>query len=291
MKEAIKRIVLSLFPELSGGHHLPRWGKVVGVREKPNKGDIADEFRPYYAVNVQVLNAHGEPDLDYPVLHDVLVPIGTGGQESGQLSFPDDGTLVEIAFAYGSPQKPFIRCILPHNLSLPPLERGEQRQQFSDKSFARIASDGSHERVTDQTIKDDSFKRQVSAVESAEQFTKSVRTIEADDIHTIGGAKKVTADGGISLLGGERVELGSTGDVTLSATTEQSHKAPKTWIGSDGENVLRIVSELHAQVKTLTDVLSSHTHPTTGAITQGVQVTAIGTAVSAIKERLDGITK
>lgn len=291
MQDAIKRIILNLFPELSGGHHLPRWGQVVGAREMPKNGDIADEFRPYLAVNVQVLNELGEPDLNYPVLHDVILPISTGGHESGQFAIPEDGTLVEIAFAYGSPQKPFIRCILPHNKSLPALERGEQRQQFSDKSFSRVTADGSHERVTDQVIKDHSLKRDINALENAEAFTQSVRTVEADDIHSIGGSKRVTADGGMQFHAGERFEIGSTGDVTLSAATEQSHKAPKTWVGSDSENVLRIVSELHAQVKSLTDILAAHTHPAITAPLEAAQITGVGTQVQSIKTRLDGITK
>lgn len=290
MKEAIKKIILDLFPELSGQHHLPRWGQVVGVRETPQNGDIADEFRPYYAVDIQVLTEDGTADAAYPILHDVPLPIVSGGHESGQFSYPENGTWCEIAFAYGSPNKPFIRCLLPHNRSLPVLERGEQRQQFSNASFQRVTADGSHERVTDQTIKDQSFKREVSALDNSETFTQSTRHIEADDIQTIGGAKRVTADGGLSFLAGERVEIGSTGDVAISSSEKQSHKAPKTWLGSESENVLAIVSELMAQVKSLTTTLSSHTHPSVSAMTQSSEVSTVGTAVDGIKNRLDGIT-
>jgi hypothetical protein len=291
MKEFIKRIVLDLFPELSGQHHLPRWGKVVGIRETPQKGDIADEFRPYFGVNVQVLTESGEPDPDFPIINDVPLPVGTGGHESGQLSYPEDGAFVKIAFAYGSPNHPFIRCILPHNRSLPAIDRGEQKTQFSDKSFTRIADDGSHERVTDQTIKDHSLKRDISSLENSEAFTQSNRHIEADDIHTIGGSKRVTADGGIMLHAGDRMELLSTGDVALSGKVSQKHTAPLSWVGSENENLFKMVSEVSAQLKSLSTTLSSHTHPSVGVITQATHVAQVATDTQAIKTRIDGITK
>ena len=37
----------------------------------------------------------------------------------------------------------------------------------------------------------------------------------------------------------------------VTASIEQDHRSPKTWIGSDGENVLKLLSELMATVSSL----------------------------------------
>ena len=113
---------------------------------------ICDDFRPGYAVDVQVLDEHGRVDTNFPVLRDVILPVPVAGHEMGILAYPEDGVWVEIAFAYGSPNRPFIRCILPHGRSLIPTERGEQRWQHNPGSFQRVDKDGSWETVTDQGI-------------------------------------------------------------------------------------------------------------------------------------------
>lgn len=289
MKKAIKGIIDQLYPELSGKYHLPRFAEVVAVRETPQTGAVADPFRPYYAVDVQVLNEHGEPDKTFPVLHDVPLPTAGAGHEQGHFSYPQDGTRVEIGFAYGSPNQPFIRSIQPHNLSLPQVERGEQRWQHGAGSFQRCDKDGNWETQTDTNITQDSLKRIISALENLETYTKSTLAIEADSTETVGGTKKVDAMGALRHQSGGRAELIALHDITATSQTKQIHKAPKTWIGSDGENVLRIVSELMAQVIDLCNVLSSHTHPSVGTCSQGSQISTIGSDTGGIKARLDGI--
>lgn len=83
----------------------------------------------------------------------------------------------------------------------------------------------------------------------------------------------------------------------VRASTEQDHRAPKTWIGSDGENVLKLLSELMHVVTELADTCATHKHtsPETGAPTSGPDTAgdmiSKGRASSALKGRLDPITK
>lgn len=312
-----------LFPELSARYHLPLFAVVVGVRETPNEGDLCDEFRPRYAVDVQVLDEHDEPDPAYPILNDVILAVPTAGHEMGFFAYPEDGTRVEIAFAYGSPNKPFIRSVLPHRLTLPQVERGEQRWQHNAASFQRMDKDGNQERVTDLDIHDESLTRLVEAMTVVEDFYTSTKTTATNDIEIIGAIKRIEAFGAMVLQSGGAFDLASidvmrlttkadmilrvvgniqqtvdgdssstiAGDTSSTSGGKQHFEAPKSWIGSDSENAIRLMSETAQLVVDLANILATHTHPSTGTITQGGSVTTISGQVAALKVRIDGIAE
>jgi uncharacterized protein (DUF2345 family) len=216
IEAAIKRIIYRLFPELTARYHLPRFGRVESVRETQSEGDICDEFRPFYAVDVQILTEHGKPDKKWPVLKDVPLSLPVAGQEMGQFAFPDAGTWVEIAFAYGSPNRPFIRCILPHDLSQPPVARGEQRWQHNPGSFQQADKDGNWQRKTDGQISDESIDRLTQALDSIERYHKSLKETNTDDTELIGAIKKIEAYGAMILQSGGRFDLGSLHDFNVN---------------------------------------------------------------------------
>lgn len=220
IEQAIKRIILRLFPELSARYHLPVFAEVVAVRETPAEGDLCDEFRPRYAVDVQVLNEYGEPDTNWPVLKDVILSVPVAGDEMGQFAYPENGTWVEIAFAYGSPNRPFIRCVLPHRLTLPPLERGEQRWQHNPDSFQRADKDGNWQRKTDLEIHDKSLTRLIEALDVVENFHRSVKNTETNDTEIIGAIKRIEAFGAVVLLSGEVMDLSAVDHLRLTTKAD-----------------------------------------------------------------------
>lgn len=296
MDDVIKQIVEKEFPEIKAKYHLPRFAEVKSIREEPDHGDIADEFRPFYAVDLQVLNEHGEPDTDFPVLKDVPITLPVAGHEMGQFAYPEDGAWVVLHFAYGSPNKPYVSAVLPHNRSLPKIQRGEHRIQHSNASFQRVDKDGNWQTQTDQAITQDSLKRIVSALEDLETYTKRLLTVEADNTESTGGGWRHKAMGLIELLSGGRFDVGAVHDINMTSQTKQRYKAPKTWVGSQTENVLGILSELMQQVINLCNTLSSHTHSgvqtgggNTGAPVQSGTISGFGSNTSGIKGRLDGI--
>jgi Type VI secretion system/phage-baseplate injector OB domain len=279
--EAINRIVEKAHPELTGNLHLPRRAQVVKVRETSKQGAIADPYRPHYAATLRILDEHGEPDPNIPELHDVPMSLPSAGHESGDFAYPEDGAHVVVGFIDGSPNNPVIQGVLPHGRSLPELKRGEKRRQHSAGNYDGFDADGNAVKHTAGTSTEDSLKRIITALENLETYTQSLRNVEADDTETVGGIKAIKAMGGAKYHSGGKTEM-------LSA--EKQHLAsPKTWLGSEGENVLGLLSELMAQVIQLANVLSSHTHPTVGAITQAAAVTAVKTEVTNIKGRLDPI--
>lgn len=288
MEELIKRAIDKAYPELKTGSHLPKWGQVVAVREPVTEGDLSNAYRPRYAVSVQLLDSHGNPDPAYPVLHDVPLSTPMAGNGAGRLAYPPDGARVEVAFAGGSPNNPFIRGTLPHNVSLPAVAPGEVLDQHSPGSYQRVDPDGNRYTVTDGLLSEDSLKRLVEAVECVEHYTKHSLTVDAELVEIVGAGRTMKAMGFLALLSGGRLDISALGELNISSQGQIAAKAPLVWVGNDSENLLALVSELLGEVKSLCTVLASHTHPSTGAIDQSAAVAAVGDAADAIKGRLDG---
>ena len=292
MEDAIRRSVERQFPELTGGYHLPRFARVIAVADAPTGAGICDDFRPRYAVDIEVLGPDGEPDPLLPQLTGVPLPLPTGGEEMGIYSFPEEGTQVVVCFAYGLPNKPYIQTILPHGLSMPKVPKGDQVWQHSDAAQQRVDADGNWLRQTDGKIQDKAIEREVEALDNRERFQSHTRTVDDHSSESVGGVKTIEALGALKLLSGGSASLAAVDDLhqatgrdlnlvvgkTLNATVggdmheqiqglrrcmaavSQRVQAPKTWLGSDSVNVLRVLSDLIAIVEHMNTALSAHTH-------------------------------
>lgn len=148
-KSPAQRQIDAAYPKLSAGLHLPKFARVEGPSEAVSRGDLADPFRPRYAVDVQLLDADGNPVANTPVYPAVPLPLPMAGAESGLFHFPPPGTLLEIGFTEGRPDKPFVRQILAHGQTLPDIKPGEQLQQQRAEVFQRVTVAGDWERQTD----------------------------------------------------------------------------------------------------------------------------------------------
>ncbi|NRB24900.1 MAG: hypothetical protein HRU42_14765 [Shewanella sp.] len=248
-----KRHITNIFPELSANYHLPVWGKVIALPELPTiDGERgSDAFYPRYAVDVQLLDADGN-ETTSSALQAVPLPLSGAGNKAGRLEPPAIGSIVEIGFAYGRPDKPFIRCVLPFGWDLPAIKAGESRNQVREGVYQHIDDKGNFENKTDESLTD---------------------------------------------IIGKLAELQcQTRKVTARA--EQDHRSPKTWLGSENENVLKLLSELMATVKALATTCASHTHSGIksgpGNTKPPVQASAFSSQASQAsnqKARLDPITK
>ncbi|MDU9400195.1 hypothetical protein [Pseudomonas sp. zfem003] len=297
MEDAIRRAVERQFPELTGGYHLPRLGRVVAVPDAPDAPGLCDDFRPRFGVDVEVLRPDGEPDPDLPILHSLPLPAPNGGQEAGFFGFPEEGATVVVCFAYGLPHKPYIAQILPHGLSLPKVSKGDQLWQHSEASQQRVDADGNWTRQTDGQIRDQAVEREVEALENTEHY--QITTVDVDDhsTETVGGVKKLQALGALKLLSGGSASLAAVGDLhqatgrdlnlvvgqKLNATvggdmTEaivgiRRSIAAQTWLGSPGVNVLQVLLDLIDLVQQMNTQLAAHTHvpgpmPSVGDVAQ-----------------------
>ena len=292
MDDAIRRSVERQFPELTGGYYLPRFGRVVAVPDAPAAPGLCDDFRPRFGVDVEVLLPDGEPDPALPILTGLPLPAPMGGQEAGMFGFPEEGTTVVVSFAYGLPHKPFITQILPHGLSLPRVPKGDQVWQHSEACQQRVDADGNWLRQTDGKIQDKAIEREVEAMQNTESFQSHTRTVDDHSTESVGGIKSIEALGALKLLSGGSASLAAVDDLhqatgrDLNLVVGQKHNAtvggdmeeriqglresvvavsqrlvaPKTWLGSEGVNVLQVLCDLLDLVKQMNTQLASHTH-------------------------------
>ncbi|SFX92257.1 MULTISPECIES: hypothetical protein [unclassified Pseudomonas] len=295
MEDAIRRSVERQFPELTGGYHLPRFARVIAVADAPAGAGICDDFRPRYAVDIEVLGPDGEPDPLLPQLTGVPLPLPTGGEEMGIYAFPEEGTQVVVCFAYGLPNKPYIQTILPHGLSMPKVPKGDQVWQHSEAAQQRVDADGNWLRQTDGKIQDKAIEREVEALENREQFQSHTRTVDDHSSESVGGVKTIEALGALKLLSGGSASLAAVDDLHQAtgrdlnlvvgqklnttvggdmqeqiqglrrsvALVGQRLSAPKTWLGSETENVLHILSELIDITEQMSMTLAAHKHGST----------------------------
>ena len=215
----------------------------------------------------------GEPDTKLPILAGVPLPLPTGGEEMGIYKFPEEGTQVVVCFAYGLPNKAYIQTILPHGLSMPSVSKGDQVLQHSEACQQRVDADGNWLRQTDGKSLDKAIEREVEAMGNTERFQShpGLWTI----IHRVGrgGIKKIEALGALKLLSGGSASLAAVDDLhqatgrDLNLVVGQKYNAtvggdmeeriqglresvaggsqrlqsPKTWLGSEGVNVLKVL--------------------------------------------------
>jgi hypothetical protein len=292
MDDSIKRSVERQFPELTGGYHLPRFARVVGVADAPAGAGLCDDFRPRYAVDIEVLTPEGEADPDMPILSGVPLPLANGGEEMGMYGFPEEGTRVVVCFAYGLPSSPYIQTILPHGLSLPKVPKGDQVWQHSDAVQQRVDADGNWTRSTDGKIRDEAIEREVQALGNHEQFQSHTQDVEQHSTESVGGVKKIEALGALKLLSGGSASVAAVDDLhqatgrDLNLVVGQKHnatvggdmqerieglkrsvsgrsqryEAPKTWLGSTDLNALKVLCDLLEIVEEMNMQLAAHTH-------------------------------
>ncbi|MDI2594353.1 phage baseplate assembly protein V [Pseudomonas sp. 681] len=295
MEDAIRRAVERQFPELTGGYHLPRFARVIAVADAPSGAGICDDFRPRYAVDIELLGPDGEVDPQLPQLAGVPLPLPTGGEEMGMYAFPEEGTQVVVCFAYGLPNKPYIQTILPHGLSMPKVPKGDQVWQHSEAAQQRVDADGNWLRQTDGKIQDKAIEREVEAMDNREQFQSHTQAVDDHSTETVGGVKTIEALGALKLLSGGSASLAAVDDLhqatgrDLNLVVGQKHnatvggdmqeriqglrqsvakvsqrlEAPKTWIGSSGVNVLQVLCDLIDLVEQMNSQLAGHKHGAT----------------------------
>ncbi|HBX8455287.1 TPA: hypothetical protein MIH98_27200 [Klebsiella pneumoniae] len=300
------------YPELASGLHTPKMARVVAHTEPAASGNFADPFRPRYAVNVQLLDADGNPDGDTPVYSAVPLPVPIAGHDSGMFQYPPVGTLVEMGFTGGRADKPFIRQTLADGHSLPDIQPGEQLQQQREGVSQRITQAGDWVRQTDQTISESSMTRNVTADTETRELVSRETTVKAADKTTVvgthslmaGAIQQVSAGDFSQAVKGNRLAAVS-GNVqeeiagNLSEQIGQLRKsiagarqdiiAPVVWIGSGQVNIAQCLLDTLDLVKSLADTLASHSHPGTGNPNNSGEIAAHGSTATALNGKYSPI--
>ncbi|MBY7970863.1 hypothetical protein KW445_14590 [Vibrio fluvialis] len=217
---AKQREIFDALPEVSAGYHLPIFGRVEAVRDSSCAGQTADPFRPRYAVDVQILDEDMQPNTAIPVYRSIPLPVHMSGHESGLLAYPLEGSVVEIAFAYGRSDRPIIRGVYGREFALPSIEPGEQLQQQREEVSRRIDAAGNITDKTDQTFTTQSHQR----IEQAAQYMATLGShhldVKGHSKENIVGKKVIEALGAVELLAGDNLELGSLGNIHIATSGE-----------------------------------------------------------------------
>lgn len=315
-KTSFQRQVEAAYPELASGLHTPKMGRVVAHTEPVSSGNFADPFRPRYAVDVQLLDANGNPDGNTPVYSAVSLPVPMAGNDSGLFQFPAQGTMVEIGFTGGRPDKPFIRGTHPDGTSLPDIKPGEQLQQQREEVSQRVTQAGDWVRKTDQTIRENSMAREITADTEARQLVSRETTIRANDKTTVvgtsvlmaGAVQRVTTGDYAMATGGNRLasvsgddETDVTGTQTTTtgkdlvekvgnirrsvAAVQQQLIAPVVWLGSEQINATQLMLDTLDVVRELAELTASHTHSDTDQPTNSADISATGTRATGLNKK------
>ncbi|MCD5993636.1 hypothetical protein KDX38_08380 [Pseudomonas sp. CDFA 602] len=296
MDDAVKRSVERQFPELSGQYHLPRFAQVVAIADAPADAGMCDDFRPRYAVDLQVLTPDGMPDASMPLLPGVPLPVPTGGDEMGMYAFPHEGTRVVVCFAYGLPHCPYIQTILPHGLSLPKVPKGDHVWQHSDVAQQRVDAAGNWSRLTDGKISDQSLERQVDSGSNQEKYQSHDQDVATHSTEQVGGIKRIDALGALKLNSAGTATLAALDDMhqatgrDLNLVVGKKHNAavggdmseriqglresvsqvsqrlvaPKNHVGSGNVNIFQVVVDLLDLVQEMNTQIAAHVHPQVG---------------------------
>ena len=226
--DAIKRIVLRLFPELSHGYHLPMLGRVEAITDAPKDGGRCTLERPRFALDIQPLDEHLQPKGE--LLRDITMATPYAGQHRGFFALPDPGCIIEFCFSYAMPNLIHVRGVIPWGLELPAVDSGEAKWQHSKECYQGYDKDGNW--------------------------------------HQIG---KIHQN---------------------RAAIKQIMKSPKTWCGSDQENVLKILSDFMQDTAEALDIIASHTHPNVAPCAQSGAISGKSGSIKGHKSgRLDPITE
>lgn len=326
-KTPMQRQMESHFPELASGLHLPKMARVVAASEPVSSGNFADPFRPRYAVDVQLLDADGNPDKTTPVYSAVPLPVPMAGNDAGMFQFPPEGTLVEMGFTGGRPDKPFVRQTMPEGTSLPDVKPGEQLQQQRDGVSQRVTQAGDWERQTDQAIRETSMTRNVKADDETRELVTRQTTVNATDKTTVLGTSTLMAGviqqvttGDYAMAAGGKYLASIKGDAETEIDGQQSSKVAGSidietggaltekiaalrksvaagqqvigqtvHIGTESTNTLTMLLDTIDLLAALARQCASHTHPGTGAPNQASAFTQTADEAGATRGKYEQI--
>lgn len=144
LREAIRRLVEALWPELGHRTHLPHKARVVKVHSLAGVAGPPGETR--YSVDVEPLTPDGQPDPTRPeLIKDVPLDVPWMGPGRGVYALPAPGTIVRIAYYNGNPAYPYVDGVVGEGQRVVEVRPGEWLVQKDEDTWIRIHPDGAIE--------------------------------------------------------------------------------------------------------------------------------------------------
>ncbi len=307
MDDQIANIVRKHYPEIAQGWHVPVWAVVTTINENSNDGDLSDPFRPRYAVNVKLLDKQGN-EAKSPEMSNIALS-GSFSASGGQLQLPEPGAIVQLNFAFGDINKPYISSVLPYKTTLPSCKPGELIAQARKGAKTAIDSSGNISHETDRELKQIATKLTQLASKIQTDATSKSSTTRSHVIENVGGKYQLTALGALLLQTTGHAELSALESLTLTTASDlnenvagkkqvlagelismQVEEGGKIAIGNTGVNVVDILYQLIDVVNQLGTALSTHVHTTPTGIslapTNASEIAGQASQASALADKL-----
>ncbi|SUT95997.1 Uncharacterised protein [Actinobacillus lignieresii] len=265
---AERRQIEKQFPELAGGYHLPKRGKVVSISDPSSAGDLNNPFRPKYAVDVQLLDENGNDDSSVPVYNAVPLPVTSPSSQGGDFCYPEIGTIVEIGFHNGRSDQPFVRSFSAEGKTMPAIAPGEMLRQQRPEVFERTDQAGNMHKETDQTISEKSYQRKIETDSEHKTLGTATKDVDSDNTETVGGNKKTHVIGNIEEVTASNKNVGVGGNLEqhIQGVSKQISDAkneliaPLSHVGTAGQNIFRILESLLQITADLAKAVAEHNH-------------------------------
>ena len=120
--------------------------------------------------------------------------------------------------------------------SLPQVGPDEMLLQKSPTVFQRADADGNWSRETDAGIVEKSVSRRVEAMESATSLARETKKISEHSNVEVDGASTLEVGTQLTMLAGKRADLGTLGQMNLTAGGDSSHSTGKNAAETVGGN-------------------------------------------------------
>lgn len=294
MDDQISRIIKKHYPEIAQGWHVPVWAIVTSINENSNPGDVSDPFRPKYAVSLKLLDKNGS-EAKAPEMENITLS-GSFSASGGIMQLPEPGSIVELDFAYGQLNKPYVRTVLPYGSTLPGCKPGEVAIQARKGASIQIDETGSINKETDRVIKQISAQLEQLTGHHNVKSTSKQSNITSHYIENVGGKYQLSALGALMLLTTGHAELSALESLNFTTASDLNEnvagkrqavikellsfkvdknefkldknglilnlKSGPVNIGNDSANITDILYQLLDLVNQMATALSTHTHPT-----------------------------
>lgn len=310
MNQNFRKQIAREFPELAAGYHLPVMAEVLAVPDAPAKGGINDNYRPRFAVNVVLLN--NEYKNTGIELDAVPVSIMGGGSERGFFALPKKGTVVELAWLNGSPERPFVRSVLGDRQALPWMDEHTMAWQQDESVKQTVDNSGNWKRETHANINDKSHTHEIETHKKIESLGEEIKRVLQHSIEDIDGKKQIEASaihllsttvanilalGSVNQMAGEHITRSAGKNIIDKATENLEQTAPKIHLGTETDNLLKLVSDFMQAVSDGFTAVSALTVTCAapGSLSSSpvnlTKFTKAATDIGSVKTKVDGMTK
>lgn len=271
MNETFRKQITREFPELAAGYHLPLMAEVIAVPDAPAKGGINDNYRPRLAVNLVLLN--NEYKSTGILLDAVPIAIMGGGNERGFFAIPQKGTLVEVAFLNGSPERPFVRSILGDRQALPWIDEHTMAWQQDESVKQTVDNAGNWTRQTTNDITDKSHTHTTEAHSKIEIIGGEIKRVLQHSIEDIDGKKQIEATA-IHLLSTTVANLLALGSINQAAGEHITRSAGKEIVDHAKED-LKQSSEANIKQSATKNIELTATENINASATESIKIEAV----------------